>query len=374
MNNEEKNTLTEQASVEDSTTTKKNTNQTSTETATEREADSTAIQPGIIHEEAYDGCDFAEEDAVSEPAKEVTEYEECDVSSEAPILADQTAFAEQIAHDEDTILDTEIGSDEESEADNEVFSDDSNFADEIASDENATADEDDGKSATTEIAYKAPTRTAPEDNTSANEVKSGKKARTVDSVFDFIELFVFTLAAVLIITSFFFRHSIVDGPSMMGTLQDGETLIISDFMYTPKAGDIIVCEDYTTALKKPIVKRVIATEGQTIRITKDAIYIDCDPFAPGAEPLDEPYAYISDSRYSYFNPIGGTAPMPAMTRVDTVRGTYYELTVPEGEVFVMGDHRNNSTDSRTIGTVSEDSVLGRVLFRVYPFSEFGKVE
>ena len=175
-----------------------------------------------------------------------------------------------------------------------------------------------------------------------------EKPRRVDRFFDFIELVVFTLLAVMIVTSFFFRHSIVDGESMENTLHSGEHLIISDLFYTPKRGDVIVCEDYTTAIPKPIVKRVIAIEGDTVKITSEG-YV----FVNG-NPLDEDgYVHIDDPSYHY---------------------SELELTVPKNELFVMGDHRNQSTDSREIGTVSEDSVLGKVLLRFYPFNKFGKVD
>ena len=177
-----------------------------------------------------------------------------------------------------------------------------------------------------------------------------EKPRRIDSRFDLVELFVFTLLAVMIVTSFFFRHSIVDGESMEGTLHAGEHLIISDFLYTPKRGDIVVCEDYTTPIKKPIVKRVIAIEGDTVRITENGeVYVN-------DKLLDESaYVYIDDPYYAH-EPLS--------------------LTVEKGEIFVMGDHRNQSTDSRNeaVGTLSVDSVIGKVLLRFYPFSQFGAVK
>ena len=116
--------------------------------------------------------------------------------------------------------------------------------------------------------------------------------------------------------------------------------------YPPKRGDIIVCEDYSTNLKKPIVKRVIAIEGDTIIITPDKrVYVN-------GELLDE-------SDYVFLDGLDYTKPV--------------NLTVPDGELFVMGDHRNDSEDSRSIGTISEDSVLGKVILRFYPFNKFGPV-
>ena len=160
------------------------------------------------------------------------------------------------------------------------------------------------------------------------ETPAENTQRRIDGIFDILEMFVFALAFVLIAMAFCFRHSVVDGPSMMDTLQDGEHLIISSLFYTPKQGDIVVVqdaskEDVNRNLAKPIVKRVIATEGQTVKIyydtqsEKNVVYVD-------GILLDEPYVYIDESNYQYHS---------------------LETTVPEGCVFLMGDHRNNSTDS-----------------------------
>ncbi len=178
------------------------------------------------------------------------------------------------------------------------------------------------------------------------EKYNDKKPRQIDGKFDFIELFVFTFLAVILVTSFLFKHSVVDGVSMESTLYGGEHLIISDFFYTPKRGDIIVCEDYSTTIEKPIVKRVIAIEGDTVWITMDGrIYVN-DVL------LEEDYVFIDDPTYKYRE---------------------LTTTVGKNELFVMGDHRNASTDSRVFGTVSEDSVLGKVILRFYPLNKFGPV-
>lgn len=173
-----------------------------------------------------------------------------------------------------------------------------------------------------------------------------KKPRRIDGRFDFAELFIFTLLTVMIITSFIFRHSIVEGGSMQNTLQSGEHLIISDVFYTPARGDIVVCEDYSTGIRKPIVKRIIAIGGDVLKITsKGDIYIN-------GERIYEDYVFLD-----------GDAWYPDA-----------EITVPDGMIYVMGDHRNASTDSRAVGCIDEDAILGRVLLRFYPFDKFGMVE
>ena len=211
----------------------------------------------------------------------------------------------------------------------------------------------------------------------ATENKNPKKKeettqRKIDAIFDFIELFVFTLAAVFIITSFFFKYSIVDGGSMNNTLQHQDKLLLYSFMYEPECGDVIVLEDHSTVLKKPIVKRVIAVGGQTVKITKNDIYVN-------GERLNETYVYTDDYRsiFGYEDQYRYSV-IPSEALIDLVismeEGVYYEIKVPEGELFVMGDHRNASNDSRDIGTVHEDSVIGKVVLRFYPFDSFGKID
>ncbi len=208
--------------------------------------------------------------------------------------------------------------------------------------------DDDGQYTLTDIEPYKPEPSGKSADEASQKKYNPLKPRRIDRFFDFVELVVFTLLAVMIVTSFLFRHSIVDGESMENTLHSHEHLIISDLFYTPKRGDIIVCEDYTTAIPKPIVKRVIAIEGDTVKITSDG-----DVFVNGALIDESKYVHIDELGYKYRE---------------------LEVTVPKNELFVMGDHRNKSTDSREIGTVSEDSVLGKVLLRFYPFNKFGKVD
>ena len=178
------------------------------------------------------------------------------------------------------------------------------------------------------------------------------RPRKIDGRFDFLELFVFTLLAVILLTTFVFRHSVVEGPSMQNTLQNGEHLIISNLFYTPEKGDIIVCQDRETGHENPIVKRIIATEGDTIEILPDGrVYVN-------DELLIEDYVFLD-----------GIDPFMGLEKT----------TVPEGTVFVMGDHRNRSSDSRNSKSdgpvfVREEAILGKVILRFYPFDRFGKVD
>lgn len=171
--------------------------------------------------------------------------------------------------------------------------------------------------------------------------------KTAASIYEVIEMLAFTVMAVLLLTVLLCHHAVVDGPSMSTTLSTGEHLLISDLFYTPKQGDIVVFDDLTIEDRTPgtssaLVKRVIAVGGQHVSIREDGVYVD-------GEKLEEPYVFTDDHGYSY---------------------TPLEADVPQGYLFVMGDHRNNSLDSRQFGVVDERAVLGRVLVRLIPFTFF----
>lgn len=172
----------------------------------------------------------------------------------------------------------------------------------------------------------------------------------IKEVYEYIETFCYALVLMILLFMFIFRYVSVDGESMRETLQDKDKLVISNLMYTPKTGDIVVLR----RSPEPLIKRVIATAGQTVKIdyTNWAVYVD------GVQ-LDES-GYV---RYT-------SGPMHRSTTGNEVD----EFVVEAGMVFVMGDNRNNSQDSRFYGQFSEKDILGRVIFRVFPLSEFGDVD
>lgn len=204
-------------------------------------------------------------------------------------------------------------------------------------------------------------------NNTLNEVdekKSSKpKTTLIKEIFDYFELFIFSACAVLLLFSFATRICRVDGPSMLNTLHDSEMLLVTDVFYTPERGDIVVFHqtgDQPSDLNEPIVKRVIATEGEWIDI-KNAdgkLYVTVyDSNFENPIVLDEYYARYDDgvSYYKY---------------------DVYPLQVPEGCTFVMGDNRGNSLDSRStsIGFVDNRRMLGKVVCRLIPFDKFGKID
>lgn len=214
-----------------------------------------------------------------------------------------------------------------------------------------------------------------------------EKPRRVDTRFDLVELFVYTLVVIMLLTTFLFKHSIVSGPSMMKTLNDGDHLIISDFLYEPKQYDIVVIQDLEAHKEGAIVKRIIAVGGQTVRLERRLIPEKSDVYLyyettvyVGGQLIDESFEYYSASDYvtvnkSIHNRVDFKY-IPGSEESGFERYEYeiFEYTVPEGEVYVLGDHRNDSKDSRNFGSVSVDKILGRVIIRIYPFAEFGTVK
>ena len=169
---------------------------------------------------------------------------------------------------------------------------------------------------------------------------------TRGEIYDWMQSLVFALIICIIVFVFIFRIVDVSGDSMNPTLINGDKLVVSDVFYNPKQSDIVIFrkDEYKS---EALVKRVIATEGQTIDIDFDRgrVYVD-------GELIDEPY--IAEPTYTQLDFQG-------------------PQTVPEGCVFVMGDNRNASSDSRRaeIGMVDERLIVGKVLLRVFPLDSIG---
>lgn len=194
----------------------------------------------------------------------------------------------------------------------------------------------------------APEQPGPE-TPSAQEIS---RARAV-SMLEWMHEFVLAFIVVMLLITLVGRHSPVSGSSMYPTLHDHDLLIISDLFYTPKNGDIIVFQSERTGYDEPYVKRIIATGGQTIDIDFETWTVTVD-----GEALDEDYINYIEGAY--------------------MNGSYmqFPVTVPEGQLFVMGDNRNGSTDSRSyhVGFVDERFIIGHVLVRLWPFDVIGTVK
>ena len=198
------------------------------------------------------------------------------------------------------------------------------------------------------------------------EKEPGKKSGFND-LFDCVETFCYALVLMMILFVFVFRFVSVNGTSMTNTLQNNDKLIISDMMYTPATGDIVVLDAGKLFPDRYIIKRVIATGGQKVEMD----------FADWVVKVDG-----STLNESYVNRVPGDMRIENWILTDESVSLGYDdgiprfasFTVPKGQLFVMGDNRNGSSDSRMVGCFDEDSVLGRVLLRVGPRKSFGRVE
>ncbi|MBQ7071341.1 MAG: signal peptidase I [Ruminococcus sp.] len=192
---------------------------------------------------------------------------------------------------------------------------------------------------------------APED------LKEPPKVNVTDEVLDWLESFVFAMFIVILVFTFVFRIVLVQGDSMNSTLTNGDRLVISHLNYTPKRDDIVVVEAKTDYFHKTIIKRVIGIGGDTVRIN----YNDNTITVNGSVIKDDHKKEVMLDKFQFFD----TTYM--------IDDGVYEYKVPDGKIFVMGDNRNNSTDSRRLGFIDNDMVLGKVVLRLFPFGSFGSV-
>lgn len=196
-----------------------------------------------------------------------------------------------------------------------------------------------------------------EDEGPQNESENNSVKR---DIFEWLDVIVMALIIVVLVFSFVFRVATIDGDSMLNTLVEGDRVVISNFNYTPKTGDIVVISrnadnsvEGTLTSKGPIIKRVIATENQTVDIdfSKGIVYVD-------GVALRE--YYIST---------------PTMRKDDLD----FPAIVPKGCIFVLGDNRAVSLDSRSSeigenGMIDTRYVLGRAVYRVFPFNKIGRLD
>lgn len=198
--------------------------------------------------------------------------------------------------------------------------------------------------------------------TDSTEIKKEQAKKVSDAqnvILSYLHDLVFLLVGLLVLFVLLFRIVVVSGDSMLNTLHEGDYLVVlsSSVYKNPKPGDVVVVSKDAYKDGEPLVKRVIAVGGQTIDIKQGVVYVD------GVEQEGEftHEGYVGESAQSY------------------------PMTIPDGYIFVLGDNRNNSTDSRSnkIGLISEREVLGKVLFIALPskdpvtdrrdFSRFGAV-
>ena len=185
-----------------------------------------------------------------------------------------------------------------------------------------------------------------------------EKVNWVKELRDWVIAIAIAVIVALLIRNFVFTLVTVEGRSMEPSLSSGDRLYVNRFFYSPQKGDVVIFRPASDP-DRPYVKRVIATEGDTIYIDFETgdVYVN-----DGI--IDEPYInnpttrtgsyimeLIANGQYSRENPI----------------------VIEEGHMFVMGDNRNNSTDSRIIGQIPEDEIIGGAVFRFWPLNKFGSV-
>lgn len=182
-----------------------------------------------------------------------------------------------------------------------------------------------------------------------SEITSGGKQGEKENFLNYLHDLIYILAVVLLLCLLCFRVVVVSGSSMYDTLLDGDYLLLisNAFYQNPRQGDIVVASKDSFDNGAPIVKRVIATEGQTVDIDfgTGIVYVD-------GVALEEDYTYT-------------------MTNLD--EGTSFPQVVEKGHVFLMGDNRNKSKDSRSpeIGQVDEREILGKAIFLFMPGTNKG---
>ena len=199
-----------------------------------------------------------------------------------------------------------------------------------------------------------------------NAVKA-ENTSILDDVTEIVESILLSVFVVLLVFTYLFRLSDVSGPSMEPTLVEKDRVVISPLFYTPEQNDIIIVD--SSKLDKLIVKRVVALEGQSVDIDFEKGIVSVD-----GEPLDEQLYIVGEDgekpelKADHF--------VNTLTTYDMGAFESYPVTVPQGCVFVLGDNRNRSKDSKHIelGFVPEEEIVGKVIFRISPLSKFGTVD
>lgn len=192
------------------------------------------------------------------------------------------------------------------------------------------------------------------------EEPSPNKHTFAGEFLEWIEVLCTALVMVVLIFTFVFRVATIEGESMLYTLEEGDKVVISNLNYEPAEGDIVVVSRNVqntikaeTTSNEPIIKRVIAVGGQTVDIDfkTGTVYVD-------GKALEEDY--LGSPTYDKYD-------------VD------FPIYIPEGYIFILGDNRGNSMDSRDTrigegGLVDERYVLGRAIYRFMPFDKIGKLK
>ena len=181
----------------------------------------------------------------------------------------------------------------------------------------------------------------------------GKPGSFRQSLLEWVEVIVGSVVFVTILLTFVARIITVDGSSMSHTYENGDRVLATSLAGPADQGDVVIL---VNVLDEPIIKRVVATEGQTVDFDEDMgeLVVDGQPLTGEAYHIANGITYVPDRPGEVLE---------------------FPQTVPEGCVFVLGDNRQNSKDSRfaEVGMVDCRNILGKVVFNLYPFSKLGFV-
>jgi signal peptidase I len=183
------------------------------------------------------------------------------------------------------------------------------------------------------------------------ELMPPPKKRKMNPLLEWFIVVAVAITSALLVRAYVVQQFAVEGESMMSTLQDGDRVLVNRLSYRlhdPRRGDVVVLKRFAGAREeRDLIKRVVALPGEEVEVRACAVFID-------GRPLQEPYLD------------------PAIQARDGCGSDFAKSVVPEGTVFVLGDHRGRSSDSRSldIGPVSHDVLIGRAFVIIWPVSDW----
>ncbi|MBD8134637.1 signal peptidase I [Bacillus sp. CFBP 13597] len=183
--------------------------------------------------------------------------------------------------------------------------------------------------------------------------REGLRLEKRKEVFSWIKAILIAVILAFLIRTYIFAPIVVDGESMMPTLQDHERIVLTKFgtnIDNIDRFDIVV---FHATVDKDYIKRVIGLPGDHIEYKDDTLYIN-------GKAYEEPYLD------KYKNQMTSGMPLTESFKLEDITGS---MTVPEGQLFLMGDNRQNSLDSREIGTISVDEIVGKANLVYWPINE-----